>query len=82
MARPDHMDPDSASKAQRSKPTLLSFMTWGILACLLIGLIAPLAGMWLYAYIGSWIWVVAIVMSLSSLWLYHDLAEEGDQLAV
>jgi len=46
------------------------------------GLIAPLAGMWLYAYIGSWIWVVAIVMSLSSLWLYHDLAEEGDQLAV
>jgi hypothetical protein len=46
------------------------------------GLIAPLAGMWLYAYIGSWIWLVAIVMSLSSLSIYHDLAEEGEQLAV
>ncbi len=46
------------------------------------GLIAPLAGMWLYTYIGSWIWLVAIVMSLSSLSIYHDLAEEGEQLAV
>ena len=46
------------------------------------GLIAPLAGMWLYTCIGSWIWLVAIVMSLSSLSIYHDLAEEGEQLAV
>ncbi len=46
------------------------------------GLIAPLAGMWLYTYIGSWIWLIAIAMSLSSLSIYHDLAEEGDQLAV
>lgn len=46
------------------------------------GLIAPLAGMWLYTYIGSWIWLVAIGMSLSSLSIYHDLAEEGEQLAV
>lgn len=46
------------------------------------GLIAPLLGMWLYTYIGSWIWIVAIVMSLSSLSIYHDLAEEGDQFAV
>lgn len=46
------------------------------------GLIAPLAGMWLYAYIGSWIWAVAIIMSLSSLWLYHDLAGEGEKRAI
>jgi hypothetical protein len=46
------------------------------------GLIAPLAGMWLYTYIGSWIWILAIAMSLSSLSMYHDLAEEGERRAI
>lgn len=46
------------------------------------GLIAPLAGMWLYFYLGSWVWFVAILMSLSSLWLYHDLAGEGRRPAI
>jgi hypothetical protein len=45
MTRPDRINEDNVSKVQRSRPTLLSILTWIILACLLIGLIAPLAGL-------------------------------------
>src|SRR5690349_13444339 len=45
MARFDRMDSDSAASQPPRRPGLLSLLTWGILACLLIGLIAPLAGL-------------------------------------
>ncbi len=42
------------------------------------GLIAPLAGMWLWTAVGWWAWVVAIIMALSSLWMYVELAKDGE----
>jgi hypothetical protein len=45
MARFDRMDSDYSASQPPRRPTLLSLLTWGILACLLIGLIAPLAGL-------------------------------------
>ncbi|MGB2986567.1 MAG: MFS transporter [Phycisphaerae bacterium] len=38
------------------------------------GLIAPLAGMWLYQTIGWSVWLIAIALSLGSLWMYAWMA--------
>ena len=38
------------------------------------GLIAPLAGMWLWTVIGWPVWLIALGLALSGLWVYASLA--------
>ncbi len=38
------------------------------------GLIAPMCGLWLYRMIGWPVWVVAILLSVGSVWMYGSMA--------
>lgn len=40
------------------------------------GLIAPLVGIWLWHVVGWFVWVIAIVLALMSLFLYAGMAQE------
>jgi hypothetical protein len=43
------------------------------------GLIAPLAGMWLWTVIGWPVWLIALALALSGLWVYASLARLEQQ---
>ena len=40
------------------------------------GLVAPLAGMWLWQIVGWYVWLIALVFAFTSLALFRNLAKK------